>query len=101
MAKTSSVERNKKRIRLTKKYSAKRAKLKAIVNDKNLAAEERFQAQLKLNEIPKNASPVRVHNRCELTGRPKGYYRKFRLSRIMLRQLASAGRIPGVIKSSW
>ncbi len=101
MAKVSCIERNKKRIRLNKKYSNKRDRLKTIINDKQISSEDRFQAQLKLNEIPKNASPVRLHNRCELTGRSKGYYRKFRLSRIMFRQLASCGKIPGVVKSSW
>ena len=101
MAKTSSIERNKKRERLAKRYSAKRAKLKAIANDKNLPQEERFAARLKLAELPRNSAPSRIRNRCELTGRPRGTYRKFKLSRIALRDLASVGQIPGMVKSSW
>ncbi len=101
MAKKSAIERNKKRMRLVKKYAAKRARLKAIANDRSLPAEERFAARLKLAKLPRNSSPVRVRNRCELTGRPHGYYRKFKLSRIALRELASSGQIPGMIKSSW
>lgn len=101
MAKVSSVERNKKRVRLAQKFSARRARLVAQARDKTLSAEERFAAQLKLNQLPKNSNLNRVINRCELSGRPKGVYRKFKLSRIALRDLASAGLIPGVTKSSW
>ena len=101
MAKKSAVARNDKRIKLSKSNAAKRAALKAVIHNKELPAEERFAAQMKLNKLPKNACPVRVHNRCELTGRPKGFYRKFKISRIALRELASQGQIPGVVKSSW
>lgn len=101
MAKTSMIERDKKRRRLAKKYEARRARLKAIAKDTSVPAEERFAARLKLAEIPRNASPTRIHNRCDLTGRPRGYYRKLRMSRIALRDLASNGLIPGMVKSSW
>ena len=101
MAKTSMIERDKKRRRLAKKYEARRARLKAIAKDESLPAEERFAARLKLAEIPRNASPTRIHNRCDLSGRPRGYYRKLRMSRIALRDLASNGLIPGMVKSSW
>lgn len=101
MAKTSMIERDKKRRRLAKKYEARRARLKAIAKDQSFPAEERFAARLKLAEIPRNASPTRIHNRCDLTGRPRGYYRKLRMSRIALRDLASNGLIPGMVKSSW
>ena len=101
MAKTSAIEKNRKRIRLVKKFSAKRARLKAIASDRNLPAEERFAARLKMAELPRNSAPVRVRNRCEITGRPRAYYRKFRISRIALRDLASNGQIPGMVKSSW
>ena len=101
MAKKSMVEKNKRRERLVKQYAAKRARLKAVANDKNLPMEERFAARLKLAEMPRNSSPSRVRNRCELTGRPRATYRKFKLSRIALRDLASTGQIPGVVKSSW
>lgn len=101
MAKTSSVEKNKRRERLVEKYKAKRGVLKAVINNKSLSIEERFEAQLKLATLPRNSSKVRVRNRCELSGRPRGFYRKFKLSRIALRDLASIGQIPGVIKSSW
>ena len=101
MAKVSMVEREKKRQRLVKKYATKRAALKAIANDEKKPMEERFKARLKLAELPRNSSPTRLHNRCELTGRPHAYYRKLRLSRIMLRDLASFGQIPGMVKSSW
>ncbi|WP_108683444.1 30S ribosomal protein S14 [Methyloceanibacter sp. wino2] len=101
MAKTSMIERDKKRRRLAKKYEARRARLKAIAKDESFPAEERFAARLKLAEIPRNASPTRIHNRCDLTGRPRGYYRKLRMSRIALRDLASNGLIPGMVKSSW
>jgi small subunit ribosomal protein S14 len=101
MAKTSSIEKNKRRRKLTKKFAGRRAKLKAIVQDKNLPMEERFAATLKLAELPRNSSATRVRNRCELTGRPRAYYRKHRLSRIALRDLGSKGLIPGLVKSSW
>ena len=101
MAKKSVIERNEKRKRLTKKFAAKRARLKALTRDNSLTPEERFNAHLKLAELPRNSSPVRVRLRCELSGRGRGNYRKFRLSRIALRELASAGQIPGMVKSSW
>ncbi|MFS4438067.1 30S ribosomal protein S14 [Paracoccaceae bacterium GXU_MW_L88] len=101
MAKVAMVEREKKRARLVQKYAAKREKLKEIANNADLPMEERFKARLKLAELPRNSSPVRLHNRDQLTGRPKAYYRKFKLSRISLRDLASKGQLPGVVKSSW
>ena len=101
MAKTSAIERNKKRMRMAKRYSARRQRLKDIANDKDLPMEERFAARLKLAEMPRNSSPVRVRNRCLLSGRPRGTYRKFKMSRIALRDLASTGQIPGMVKSSW
>src|SRR5262245_47479177 len=101
MAKKSSIEKNKRRMRLTKQYAAKRARLKAVANDKNLPIEERFAARLKLAELPRNSAQNRIRLRCELTGRPRANYRKFKLSRIALRELASTGQIPGVVKSSW
>jgi small subunit ribosomal protein S14 len=101
MAKTSAIEKNKRRARLIKKYAARRAELKAIVEDSLLAGEERFAARLKLAKLPRNSSPVRLRLRCDLTGRPRGVYRKFRLSRIALRDLALSGKIPGMVKSSW
>ncbi len=101
MAKKSVIERNKKRIRLNEKYAAKRAALKAITKDDSLSAEERFDAQLKLAKLPRNSSKTRVMLRCEISGRGRSNYRKFRMSRIALRQLASHGKIPGMVKSSW
>jgi small subunit ribosomal protein S14 len=101
MAKVSSIEKNKRRERLVAKFAAKRAALMAMANDQSLPQEERFAARLKLAELPRNSAPVRLRNRCGLTGRPRGYYRKFNLSRIALRELASAGHVPGVVKSSW
>ncbi len=101
MAKKSAIERNIKRERLAKKFDAKRERLKAIANNRELPMEERFQARLKLAELPRNASKTRVRLRCEVTGRPRGNYRKFKMSRISLRDLASAGQIPGMVKSSW
>lgn len=101
MAKSSSIERNLKRERLAKKFAAKRALLKAQAKDESLSMEERFDARLKLSELPRNSAPNRIRLRCGLTGRPRGNYRKFKLSRIALRDLASAGMIPGVVKSSW
>jgi small subunit ribosomal protein S14 len=86
---------------MAKQYAARRARLKAIANDEKQPMEQRFAARLKLAEIPRNAAPVRQHNRCELTGRPRAYYRKFKLSRIALRELAATGQIPGMVKSSW
>ena len=101
MAKTSLVERDKKRERMVKRYRAKRATLNAIVHDSSLSLEERMRAVIKLSEMPRNSSRVRLHNRCELTGRPRGVYRKFKLCRIKLRELASEGQVPGMVKSSW
>ncbi|MFC4352792.1 30S ribosomal protein S14 [Fodinicurvata halophila] len=101
MAKKSAVERNKNRARQVRRYAAKRAALKAVVHDSNSTPEERFQASLKLAELPRNSSKVRVRNRCEVSGRPRAYYRKLRVSRIALRDLASNGQIPGMVKSSW
>ena len=101
MAKKSMVEREKKRQKLVAQYAGKRAALKAVVADQSASMEERFKANLKLAELPRNSSATRLHNRCELTGRPKGYYRKLKLSRIMLRELSSFGQIPGMVKSSW
>jgi small subunit ribosomal protein S14 len=101
MAKTSSIEKNKRRQKLTKQYAERRAKLKALAMDKNRPMEERFAATLKLAELPRNSSATRVHNRCEVTGRPKGYYRKLKMSRIALREFGSKGLIPGLLKSSW
>ena len=101
MAKTSATERNKKRRRMAARYAARRERLKAIAHDTSLPQEERFAAVLKLAEVPRNSAPVRVRNRCELTGRPRGYERAFRMSRIALRTLASCGQIPGMVKSSW
>ena len=101
MAKTSTVERNKKRRRLAQKFKTRRTRLKTVAADRNLPAEERFAARLKLAELPRNSSPTRIRNRCDLTGRPRGYYRKLRMSRIALRDLASQGQIPGMVKSSW
>jgi len=101
MAKTSAVERNEKRKRLAKQYAARRAKLKATAMDESLPPEERFRARIKLATLPRNSSPTRYRNRCELTGRPRGFYRKLKLSRIALRELASKGQVPGMVKSSW
>ena len=101
MAKTSAIQRNLKRIKLAKRYEKKRQALKKIINNKKLELSERFEAQLKLNKLPKNSSKIRIRNRCEITGRPHGVYRKLKISRIALRDMASAGKIPGIIKSSW
>lgn len=101
MAKASAVERNNKRRRMAAKFAPKRAALKAVVMDKDVSLEERFDAQLKLAKLPRNGAKIRIRNRCELTGRPRSFYRKFKLSRIAVRQLASIGQIPGMIKSSW
>ena len=101
MAKKSMIEREKKREKLVAQYAEKRAALKAIINDKEKPVEERFKASLQLAELPRNSSPTRLHNRCQLTGRPHAYYRKLKISRIALRDLGSNGEIPGMVKSSW
>ena len=101
MAKTSAIQRNLKRIKLVKKYSKKRKKLKDIINNRKLPLDERFKAQLKLAKLQRNSSKIRIRNRCEITGRPHGVYRKLKISRIALRDLASKGKIPGMTKSSW
>ena len=101
MAKKSAIEKNKRRERLAKQYAGRRARLKAIADNEQLPPEERFEARLKLAELPRNSSPNRVRLRCELTGRARGNYRKFRLCRMVFRDLASSGQIPGVVKSSW
>jgi small subunit ribosomal protein S14 len=101
MAKTSAIQRNLKRIRLVKKFKKKRESLKKIINNKKLPLEERFEAQLKLNKLPKNSAKIRIRNRCEVSGRPHGVYRKLKISRIALRDMASSGKIPGMTKSSW
>lgn len=101
MAKTSSVYRNLKRVQKAAKFANRRQKLKDIVMDKTASAEERFQATLKLAELPRNSAKIRIRNRCKLTGRSRGYYRKFGLSRVELRDMASFGEIPGLVKSSW
>ena len=101
MAKKSAIEKNKRRQALVEKYAARRNELRAIVKDRARDPEERFEATLQLAKLPRNSAPVRVRNRCAMTGRPRGYYRKFGLSRIALRDLASNGQIPGVLKSSW
>jgi small subunit ribosomal protein S14 len=101
MAKKSAVEKNKRRQRLVKKYAARRAKYKAMAKDRSLSGEDRLKASFQLAKLPRNSSAIRVRNRCSLTGRPRGVYRKFRLSRIALRALASEGQIPGMTKASW
>ncbi len=101
MSKTSSVYRNLKRVKMSEKYANRRLKLKKIVMDKNASPEDRFQATLKLAELPRNSAKIRVRNRCKLTGRSRSYYRKFGLSRVELRNMASFGEIPGLVKSSW
>ena len=101
MAKVSMVEREKKRQRLVAKYAARRASLKEIASNDDLPMEERFKARLKLAKLPRNSSATRLHNRCEVSGRPKAYYRKLKMSRIALRDLASIGQVPGMVKSSW
>jgi small subunit ribosomal protein S14 len=101
MAKTSAIEKNHHRRRMVQKYATKRAELKKIVRDRTRAPEERFEATLLLAELPRNSARVRVRNRCALTGRPRGYHRKFGMSRIALRELGSAGQIPGLVKASW
>ena len=101
MAKTSSIEKNNRRKKLAKQYSAKRAKLKAVSKDQNVTMEERFSAQLKLAALPRNSAKIRIRNRCEVTGRPRAYYRKLKMSRIALRELGNFGLVPGLVKSSW
>ena len=101
MAKKSAIEKNEKRRRMVAKYAARRAKLKALAMDEDKPLEERFQARLKLAELPRNSAPSRIRNRCEVTGRPRGYYRKMKMSRIALRELGSLGMVPGLVKSSW
>ena len=101
MAKKGMVERDLKRKRLAKKYESKRTRLKGIIRDENSSPEEKFKASLKLAELPRNSSPTRMRNRCMVTGRPRGYYRKLKMSRIALRELGSQGLIPGLVKSSW
>ena len=101
MAKTSAIQKNLKRIKMVEKFAKKRANLKKIIKNKKLDLSERFAAQLKLDRLPKNSSKVRIRNRCGVSGRPHGYYRKLKISRIALRDMASSGKIPGVVKSSW
>ena len=101
MAKKSAIEKNLKRIKLAKRFAKKRAALKKIISNKKLELSERFEAQLKLNKLPKNSSKIRIRNRCEISGRPLGVYRKLKISRIALRQLGLQGKIPGLVKSSW
>ncbi len=101
MAKKAMIQRELKRQKLVEKYATKRAALKEIATNMDLPMEERFKARLKLAELPRNSSATRLHNRCQVTGRPKAYYRKLKMSRIALRQLASDGQIPGMVKSSW
>ena len=101
MAKKSAINRNLKRIKMVKRFENKRKKLKEIIYNKKLPLEERFEAQQKLSKLPKNSARIRIRNRCEITGRPHGVYRKLKISRIALRELASQGKIPGMVKSSW
>ncbi len=101
MAKVGAVEIQKKRERLAKKYAERREALRSVLHDRSRPIEERFKASLKLAKLPRNSSPTRLRNRCGVSGRPRGYYRKFQMSRIALRELASAGLVPGVVKSSW
>ncbi|MCZ2158572.1 30S ribosomal protein S14 [Bartonella sp. 220] len=101
MAKVSAVEKNKRRELMVKRYAARRARLKAIVMDQKVSLEERFKASVQLAELPRNSAKVRVRNRCEVSGRPRAYYRKLKMSRIALRELGSVGHIPGIVKSSW
>ena len=101
MAKVSSIEKNKSRRKKVDAFAAKRAELKAVVLDRSKPLDERFAAQLKLNELPRNSSKTRLRNRCGVTGRPRGYYRKLGISRIALRDLGNTGKVPGVVKSSW
>jgi len=101
MAKVSAVEKNDRRRKMVARDAAKRAALKAIIKNRDLPIEERFKATLKLAEMPRNGAKIRIRNRCEVSGRPRGYYRKLRMSRIALRDLGSTGKVPGIVKSSW
>jgi small subunit ribosomal protein S14 len=101
MAKKSSIEKNQRRAKLVKKFAARRSRLKAIADNDQLSMEERFEARLKLAELPRNSAPSRIRNRCEVTGRPRAFYRKLKMSRIALRELGNKGLIPGLVKSSW
>ena len=101
MAKKSSIEKNNRRRRMAKQFAGKRSRLKAIIDNRTVSMEERFAAQLKLSQLPRNSAPARIRNRCELTGRPRAFYRKVRMSRLALRELANKGLIPGMVKSSW
>jgi small subunit ribosomal protein S14 len=101
MAKKSAIEKNNRRRKLVERYAAKRSQLKADAVDYNLSDQERFAARLKLAELPRNSAPSRVRNRCEITGRPRGFYRKLKMSRIALRELSNDGKVPGMVKSSW
>ncbi|MBE89050.1 MAG: 30S ribosomal protein S14 [Rhodospirillaceae bacterium] len=101
MAKMSAIQKNKRRRRMVARYADKRNALRAIAKDQSLPAEERFAARLKLSRLPRNSAPARIRNRCELTGRPRGFHRKYKMSRIALRDLASSGHLPGIVKSSW
>jgi small subunit ribosomal protein S14 len=101
MAKKSAINRNNRVKKLVKQFATKREKLKAVANDDSKSLEERFEARLKLAELPRNSSAVRIRNRCDVTGRPRGYYRKLKMSRIALRELGNSGQVPGLVKSSW
>ena len=101
MAKKSAVEKNKRRMRMAKQFAGKRAKLKAIADNRELPAEDRFAARLKLAELPRNSAKIRIRNRCEVTGRPRAFYRKLKMSRVALRELGNKGLVPGLVKSSW
>ena len=101
MAKKSAIQKDKNRRKLVVQHAAKRARLKAIADNRDLPMEERFQARLKLAEMPRNGAKIRIRNRCEVTGRPRAFYRKFKMSRIALRDLGSTGQVPGLVKSSW
>jgi small subunit ribosomal protein S14 len=101
MAKKSAIEKNNRRRKLAEQYAARRARLKAAALDESLPDQERFAARLKLAELPRNSAPTRIRNRCEMTGRPRGFYRKLKMSRIALRDMGNEGKIPGLVKSSW
>jgi small subunit ribosomal protein S14 len=101
MAKTSSIEKNNRRRKMVKQYATKRAALKKIVMDQSLPMDERFRAQLKLAQLPRNSAKVRIRNRCEVTGRPRAFYRKLNMSRVAMRELGNLGLVPGLVKSSW
>jgi small subunit ribosomal protein S14 len=101
MAKKSAIEKNRHRARMSDRYGSRRKALKLVIMDKSTPIEERFRAQLKLAELPRNSARIRIRNRCEVTGRPRGYYRKLHMSRIALRELGALGLVPGIVKSSW